>query len=120
ILLKLDDLDLREGPGLVITNTRVTIQPRKPNQRPTIRDKYRGLPRTLLQASLKITSRYCRIENIRFVLDQAGAQVPMTMLWLSNPQKADIRGCEFIQTAPSFQKERRMASVLVESEQLTA
>ena len=119
ILVKLDDLDLRDhAVDLVITNPIVRIRPRKPGQRPTIRDEYRPrLPRTF-QASLTITSRVCDIENIRFVLDQTGAGVPMAMLWLRNTHEANIRGCEFIQAAACLpQKDSRMASVLVESAQ---
>ncbi|MGH7169682.1 MAG: serine/threonine-protein kinase, partial [Gemmataceae bacterium] len=118
IILKLDDLDLRHyGSDLVISNPSVTIQPRRPGQRPTIRDWYRGGQAGTFQASLTITSKICIIEKIRFVLNQAGGGAPMAMLWLRDTHEVNIRGCEFIQTAPCFQKEGRMTSVLAESKQ---
>jgi hypothetical protein len=122
IILKLDDLVFRDDdPDLVITNPTVRIQPLKPGQRPTIRDEYRTRPRRDFQTSLKITSRYCIIENIRFVLNQTGAIAPMAMLWLRDTRAANIRGCEFIQAAPCLQqKDSRMTSLLAESEQPVA
>jgi serine/threonine protein kinase len=124
IILKLDDLDLStrsdNTPDLIVKNPVVTIQPLKPGQRPTIRAQYRArLPRTL-QASLTIESSICTIENLRFVLNQTGASVPMAMLWLKNCREVNIRRCEFIQAEPCSErdkdKESRMASVIAESD----
>jgi serine/threonine protein kinase len=125
IILKLDDLDLSARDGnaaeLVITNPTVTIQPLKPGHRPTIRDQYRaGLQP--FQASLTIRSKKrCTIENIRFVLDQTGASVPMAMLWLYNSGEVSIHRCEFIQAAPCSdrdkEKDSRMASVLADAKE---
>ncbi len=125
IILKLDDLDLSandNAPELVITNPTVTIQPLKPGQLPTIRDQYRtGLLRSF-QASLTIQSKKrCSIENIRFVLNQTGASVPMAMLWLHNSREVNIRRCEFIQAQPCSdrdkEKDSRMASILADTKE---
>ncbi|HZV06506.1 MAG TPA: serine/threonine-protein kinase [Gemmataceae bacterium] len=126
IIFELDDLTLSTGddkaPDIVISNPVVTIRPRKRGQRPTIRDQYRarepGRGGTF-QASLTIESKSCTIENIRFVLNQAGASVPMTILWLRNTPEVNIRNCEFIQANPCNEREKakdsRMASILAES-----
>jgi len=123
IILKLDDLTLSDPddktPDLVITNPTVTIQPLRPDRRPTIRDQYRALLSQKFQASLTIESKRCTIENIRFVLNQTGASVPMAMLWLRNPHEVTIRRCEFIQAQPCFDRDKdkdsRMASLLIET-----
>jgi serine/threonine protein kinase len=123
IILELDDLDLSasdDNPSnLVVSNREVVIQPRKPGQRPTLRDQYRArLPRAF-QASLTIDSEICTIENMRFVLNQTGASVPMASLWLRNAREVTIRRCEFIQAQPCTEREKekdsRMASLLVEA-----
>ncbi|HTU20336.1 MAG TPA: serine/threonine-protein kinase [Gemmataceae bacterium] len=117
IIVKLDDLDLRDnGPDLVIANPEVEIKPRRPGRRPTIRDEYRPISRKRYQASLTIKSKRCIIENIRFVLNQTGASAPMAMLWLNGTQDAHIRGCEFLQADPCSEKDMRMTSVLADSE----
>ncbi|MHB1423987.1 MAG: serine/threonine-protein kinase [Gemmataceae bacterium] len=124
IVLELDDLDLSNRgdntPDLVVRNPSVTIKSRKPNQRPTIRDQYRDrLPGTF-QASLTIESKTCTIENLRFVLNQTGASVPMAILWLKNCREVNIRRCEFLQAEPCSEREKekdsRMASLLFESD----
>src|SRR5262249_62089162 len=106
----------------VISNQEVTIQPRKPGQRPTVRDQYRAREPGgggTFQASLTIESETCTIENIRFVLNQTGACVPMAILWLRNTRTVNIHGCEFIQADPCSEREKdkdcRMASILAES-----
>jgi serine/threonine protein kinase len=122
ILLKLDDLDLSassdNAPELVITNPVVTIRPLKVGHRPTIRDQYRAGLRPF-QASLTIESKRCTIENIRFVLNQTGASVPMAILWLHNSREVSIRGCEFIQAQPCSDRDREkdshMASLLADA-----
>ncbi|HEY7326315.1 MAG TPA: serine/threonine-protein kinase [Gemmataceae bacterium] len=122
ILLKLDDLDLsapsENAPDLVITNPAVTIRPLKSGHRPTIRDQYRAGLRPF-QASLTIESKRCTIENIRFVLNQTGASVPMAILWLHNNREVSIRGCEFIQAQPCTdrdkEKDSRMSSLLADA-----
>ena len=53
-----------ESRILVVTNPKVTIRPRKPRQRATIRDQYRALTRQTFQATLTIKSKTCSIENI--------------------------------------------------------
>ncbi len=124
IILKLDDLDLSASdnvPELVITNPTVTIQPLHPDHRPTVHDQYRAGLRPF-QASLTIQSkRRCTIENIRFVLNQTGASVPMAILWLRNCREVTIRRCEFIQAAPCSdrdkEKDSRMASVLADTKE---
>lgn len=117
IILEWDDLDLQEFESdLVIANPTVTIQPRTPGQRPTIRDHYRALARQDFQASLTIKSEICIIEKIRFVLNQTGARMPMAMLRLLNTRQATIRDCEFLQVSPGFYKDKRMTSVLAESD----
>jgi serine/threonine protein kinase len=123
IVLKLDDFNLSDpdgkAPNLVITNPIVTIRPLKPGQRPTIRDQYRALPSQKFQASLTIESKRCTIENIRFVLNQTGASVPMAILWLHNNHEVNIRGCEFIQAQPCLERDKekdsRMASLLIDA-----
>jgi serine/threonine protein kinase len=125
IVLKLDDLDLsardENAPDLVITNPIVTIQPLKSGHRPTIRDQYRARLPQKFQASLTIQSKHCTIENIRFVLNQTGASVPMAILWLHNSREVTIRGCEFIQAQPcgegDKEKGSRMASLLAEAKE---
>lgn len=126
IVLKLDDLNLSDpddkSPDLVITNPTVTIQPLKPGHPPTIRDQYRTDRLRSFQASLTIQSKKrCTIENIRFVLNQTGASVPMAMLWLHNSREVNIRRCEFIQAQPCSdrdkEKDSRMASVRVEAKE---
>jgi hypothetical protein len=126
IIVELEDLTLSNGddkaPDLVISNPVVTIRPRKRGQRPTIRDQYRAREPGrggIFQASLRIESETCTIEDIRFVLNQTGASVPMAILWLHNTRTMNIRRCEFIQTEPCSEREKekdcRMASILAES-----
>jgi hypothetical protein len=116
--LKLDDLDLRaeDRPELVIANPIVTIRPRTPGKRPTIRDEYRGQYVREIRTSFTIQSKICTIEGIRFVLDQTNAAVPMTSLRLRDTQKARISRCEFIQVHASG-SEARMTSVLAQSKE---
>jgi serine/threonine protein kinase len=125
IILKLDDLNLSDlddtAPDLVITNPTVTIRPLKSDRRPTIRDQYRARPSQKFQASLTIESKRCTIENIRFVLNQTGASVPMAILWLRNTPEVAIRGCEFIQAQPCLdrdkEKDSRMISLLADAKE---
>jgi serine/threonine protein kinase len=118
IILELDDLVFRDRePDLVVTNPEVAIRPRKPRQQSTIRDLYRALPGSTPQTTLTIKSKSCTIENMRFVLDQTGASVPMAMLRFHNAEKIDIRRCEFIQIDPRSRKDNsRMTSILAESD----
>jgi serine/threonine protein kinase len=119
IVLELDDLDLRSRdngePSLTISNPKVTLRPRNPQARPTIRYAYddaRTAP--TLQAPLTIESKECIVEGIRFVLDQKGAGVPMAALRFRGVRQATVQRCEFIQANP-FGDKNRMTSVLVES-----
>jgi hypothetical protein len=113
------DLDLRSRdgrePDLVLGNNRVTIRPRG-KARPTVRYDYHARTSQALQAPLTIESKEsCVIEGIRFVLDQAGADVPMAALVVRNTRNTTVRGCEFIQANPNSGQQKRMASVLIES-----
>jgi serine/threonine protein kinase len=130
IRLELADLDLRgrddRQADLVIANPIVTIRPRTPGTRPTVRDAYHHQVPRGIQASFTIRSEHCTVEDIRFVLNQTGAGVPITALLFRNTQVAEVHRCEFIQTQPDrdivnrparpFGGAPRMTSVLAESE----
>jgi serine/threonine protein kinase len=119
-----DDLDLRGddlGPDLVIANRKVTIRGRDASKPPTIRYNYRARRSEAMQTLLTIESENCTIDNIRFVLDQEGASVPMAALYFRFPKSAPmssvhVRHCEFIQ-GNSSGSDNRMASIRVESNQ---
>ncbi len=118
-----DDLDLRgddQKPDLIVANRKVTIRGREAGKPPTIRYNYRARKSEAMQTLLTIESENCTIENIRFVLDQEGASVPMAALYFRSPKSAPlsayVRHCEFIQ-GNSSGVDNRMASIRVESNQ---
>ncbi len=118
IVVSLADCDLRsrddETSKLVVGNPVLEIRPLHPNKRPTVRDQYLAQLSQTFQSTFTVRSKICTIENIRFILDQNGCNVPMAMLRFEGTRDIRLTGCEFVQLTPRGEASR-MASVLVEA-----
>jgi serine/threonine protein kinase len=117
IVLSLDDLVRSrddETSELVIANPELEIRPLTAGKRPAVHDQYLAQLSQTFQSTFIVRSKKCTIDNIRFILDQNGCNVPMAMLRFEGTPDIRLTGCEFVQLTPRGEASR-MASVLVEA-----
>jgi hypothetical protein len=100
--------------GLVVRARKVTLGPKEPGQKVTLRFNYEGEPRAK-PVALTIDAREAQIEGIRFLVDARQAELHLTALLLRGG-KHQVERCEFIQASPStrFDPSKPFASVVAD------
>ncbi len=124
ILLATDHFELRpedfggEVPGLVFRGTELRLEPENPARVVTISLKYN--PSIVAKeplAALTVLSGQVTIRSVRFVIDAAGTEIPMSAL-VYRDGTLRVKTCAFDQSGlPEEAPQRHTASVRVEAAQ---
>lgn len=120
-LLLAGDLDLSRiedttSRGLVVqARDRITIRPRDPGSRVTLRFSYDLQPTRDPLVALTLQCRESSVEGVRFLVNahQAPGTAMTALLLLGS--KHQVQRCEFIQAQPALRSDSRLASVLVDA-----
>jgi serine/threonine protein kinase len=103
-------------PFRTIKGTKITVRPKDPSQRPTIKLSHRTpVNRGQTWAGLTLSGADVTVEGVRFVVDARGGDYEMVGLRLIGPGHYLVKDCEFVQVTPSFDPVKRIASLRAEA-----
>jgi hypothetical protein len=109
------DIDVQAGddvaPRLLVKARKVTVRPKDPNRRPTIR-LASGVGKLAPRTALTIDSKDATVEDVRVLIDGYSSRESMAGLQLQGGGRYVVKGCEFIQVRSSVDEHQRLASVV--------
>ena len=116
--LDLSPLQSQPSRGLVLRATKISIAPRDPNQRVTLKFRYDA--NTDVNEpfiALALEANETQIEGVRFVVDARGSpDILLTGLMLRGGRKHEVRNCEFLQAEPASLPVNPFSSLVVRAD----
>jgi hypothetical protein len=109
------EVDDPRSPCPSLRAAKVTVRPKTAGQRPMIKLSHKSPNQQQAWAALTVEGDDVTVEGIRFWVDALGGSYKMVGLRLVGPGRHRVKDCEFVQVTPTFDPEKRLASVLAES-----
>jgi len=109
--------DGSDDPGLAFKGRKITIRAHPTQLRPTIWFAYDGSSREKATewAALLLEADEVTLQGLRIIVDARESQLRLTGVLVRGGRKHLVEDCQFIQTAPAYREDQRLASLVFDA-----